>query len=118
MIERLTPYEIELLEQPTLAWNHEELARLRSHGVGILSNESSWQERDVVDCLRTGAADVISLDQQMLGSLSALRKMANMCEAWGYPILKHSFGEFGIATAAAMHVIATCPNALYANQSY
>lgn len=84
----------------------------------ILANESSWQERDVVECLRTGAADVISLDQQMLGSLSLFRKCANTCEAFGYPVLKHSFGELGIATAAALHVMACCPNFLYANQSY
>jgi L-alanine-DL-glutamate epimerase-like enolase superfamily enzyme len=118
MIDRLRPYRIELLEQPTLAWASDELARLRSHGVGILANESSWQERDVVECVRRGVADVVSLDQQMLGSLSLFRRMANMCESWGYPVLKHSFGELGIATAAAMHVIACCPNFLHANQSY
>ncbi len=118
MLDRLEPLKVEFLEQPTLAWNLPELARLRSTRTGILANESSWQERDVVDCLRHGAADVISLDQQMLGSLSLLRKAANMCEAWGYPVLKHSFGELGIATAAAMHVIATSSNFLFANQSY
>ena len=118
MLDRLRPLNIELLEQPTLAWNHEELARLRSTRTGILANESSWQERDVVQCLKTAAADVISLDQQMLGSLTLLKKTAGMCEAWGVPVLKHSFGELGIATAAALHVLSTCPNATLANQSY
>ena len=45
MLDRLAHVDIELLEQPTLAWNHEELARLRATRTGILSNESSWQER-------------------------------------------------------------------------
>jgi L-alanine-DL-glutamate epimerase-like enolase superfamily enzyme len=88
------------------------------NGVAILANESSWQERDVVECLRRQAADVISLDHQMLGGLGLLRRMANMCESWGYPVLKHSFGELGIATAAGLHAIACCRNFLYANQSY
>jgi L-alanine-DL-glutamate epimerase-like enolase superfamily enzyme len=118
MLDRLQHLNIELLEQPTLGWNHEELARLRSTRTGILANESSWQERDVVQCLKTAAADVISLDQQMLGSLTLLKKTAGMCEAWGVPVLKHCFGELGIATAAGLHVLSTCPNATLANQSY
>ncbi len=118
MLDRLGSLNIELLEQPTLAWNHEELARLRTTRTGILSNEGSWQERDVVQCLKTGAADVISLDHQMLGSLTLLKKTAGMCEAWGIPVLKHSFGELGVATAAGLHILSTCPNATFANQSY
>jgi len=33
-------------------------------------------------------------------------------------VLKHSLGELGIATYAALHVMASTPNFLYANQSY
>ena len=85
MLDRLEPLKVEFLEQPTLAWNLPELARLLFHSHGDLANESSWQERDVVDCLRHGAADVISLDQQMLGSLSLLRKAANMWRRGAIP---------------------------------
>ena len=84
---------------------------------GILANESSWQERDVVDCLRHGAADVISLDQQMLGEPVTAPQSGEHVRGVGLSLApKHSFGELGIATAAAMHVIATSSNFLFASR--
>jgi hypothetical protein len=36
----------------------------------------------------------------------------------GLPVLKHSLGELGVAAYAGVHVMASTPNFLYANQGY
>jgi L-alanine-DL-glutamate epimerase-like enolase superfamily enzyme len=64
------------------------------------------------------AADVLSIDNQMEGGLLNMKRSAGLCEAAGLPVLKHSLGELGIGVYAAMHVIASTPNFLHANQSY
>ena len=68
--------------------------------------------------IRHGAADVVSVDNQMDGGLLNLKRSAGMCEVAGLPVLKHSLGELGVAMYAAMHVIASTPNFLHANQGY
>jgi glucarate dehydratase len=34
------------------------------------------------------------------------------------PVVKHSFGDLGVSTLAAAHVLATCPNAGLAHQTH
>jgi L-alanine-DL-glutamate epimerase-like enolase superfamily enzyme len=41
-----------------------------------------------------------------------------MCDVAGLPVLKHSLGELGVAMYAGAQLMATCSNALHANQSY
>ena len=66
----------------------------------------------------TGAADVVSVDNQMDGGLANLKIGAAMCEVAGLPVLKHSLGELGVATYAGAHLLASIPNALFASQAY
>jgi len=73
---------------------------------------------DQLEVIRHGAADVLEVDNQMDGGLLNLKRSAGMCEAAGLPVLKHSLGELGVAVYAAVHVMASTPNFLYANQSY
>jgi L-alanine-DL-glutamate epimerase-like enolase superfamily enzyme len=39
-----------------------------------------------------------------------------MAEAAGIPVVSHSYGELGVAFAASMHLIASCPCFTLANQ--
>lgn len=84
----------------------------------LLANEASWTRYDQLDLIRHNAADVISVDNQMDGGLLNLKRSAGLCEAAGIPVLKHSLGELGVAVCAALHVMASTPNFVYANQSY
>jgi L-alanine-DL-glutamate epimerase-like enolase superfamily enzyme len=84
----------------------------------LLANEASWTRHDQLEVIRHGAADVLEIDNQMDGGLLNLKRSAGMCEAAGLPVLKHSLGELGVAMYAAVHVMASTPNFLYANQSY
>ena len=68
--------------------------------------------------IQHGAADVVSVDNQMDGGLANLRHDAAMCEVAGLPVLEHSLGELGIATYAGLHVLAATPNVTDASQGF
>ena len=79
---------------------------------------ASRSRYDHLEVIRAGAADVLSVDNQMDGGLMNLKRGAGICEVAGLPVLKHSLGELGIAAYAGAHVIASTPNFTRSNQGY
>lgn len=119
MIARMAPYDLEFVEQPVSGRNLPEMAYVRGRiDVPVLANEASWTRHDQLAVITAGAADAISVDNQMDGGLLNLKRSAGIADAAGIPVVKHSLGELGVATAAALHVICSTPNFLYANQAY
>ncbi|MQA84606.1 MAG: mandelate racemase [Streptosporangiales bacterium] len=119
IVRSMERYDLELVEQPVSGRNLTEMAYVRGRiGTPLLANEASWTRYDQLEVIRHGAADVLSVDNQMDSGLLNLKRSAGMCEAAGLPVLKHSLGELGVAGYAAVHVMAATPNFLYANQSY
>jgi len=118
-IRRLERYDLELVEQPVSGRALAEMAYVRGRvDTPVLANEASWTRHDQLNVIRAGAADVLSVDNQLDGGLLNLKRSAGICEAAGLPVVKHSLGELGVALAAAVHVLATIPNARFANQGY
>lgn len=119
ILRQLERFDLELAEQPVSGRNLAEMAYVRGRvDVPLLANEASWTRADVLEVIRYGAADVVSIDNQMDGGLLNMKRSAAICDAAGIPVLKHSLGELGPATVAGAHVIASTPNALPASQSY
>ncbi len=118
-IRAMERFDPEFAEQPVSGRNLTEMAYVRGRvGVPLLANEASWTRADQLDVLRCGAADAVSVDSQMDGGLLSMKCSAGFCEVAGIPVVKHSLGELGVATSAAVHLIAATPNFLYANQAY
>ena len=112
-------FGLELAEQPVTGRNLTEMAYLRSRlDVPLLANEASWTRWHHLEIIKQGAADVVSVDNQMDGGLANLKSGAAMLEVAGLPVLKHSLGELGVATYAGAHLLASIPNALFASQAY
>src|SRR5919197_539482 len=110
---------LELVEQPVSGRNLAEMAYVRSRlSAPLLANEACWTRYDQLEVIRHGAADVLSVDNQMDGGLLNLKRGAGLCEVAGLPVLKHSLGELGIGVCAAVHVLASTPNFTYPSQSY
>jgi L-alanine-DL-glutamate epimerase-like enolase superfamily enzyme len=119
IIHRLEPYELEFVEQPVSMYDLEGLARVRrAVRTPIAANQAAWLEFDVLDIVRKRAADVVLTCPHQLHGLFAFKKVAALLEVAGLPIVKHSFGDLGVTTFAAAHVVATCPNATLANQTH
>jgi L-alanine-DL-glutamate epimerase-like enolase superfamily enzyme len=119
VLGELERFGLELAEQPVSGRNLTEMAYVRSKvNTPVLANEASWTRHRQLEVIRHAAADAVSVDNQMDGGLLNLKRSAGMCEAAGLPVVKHSLGELGVASAAALHVMASTPNFLYANQYY
>ena len=119
IIKDMEQFGLELVEQPVSGRNLGEMAYVRSRiDTPLLANEASWTRYDQLEVIKAGAADVVSIDNQMDGGLLNLKRGAGMCEVAGLPVLKHSLGELGVAAYAGVHVMASTPNFLHANQGY
>jgi len=119
LMKRMAQYDIEFFEQPLLYYDHDGAATLRAAlGVAVGANQSAWDESDILEIIKKGAADVILTDQHQLGGLARFHRVAWLLAAAGIPVIKHSFGDLGISTAAAKHVMASCPNCTRAHQTH
>lgn len=118
ILKKMSKYGLEYAEQPVTAYNLNAMKRVMGAvDVPILSHESSWTHWQVLDVIKEGAADAIQTDPRFDDGLRGARLSAGMCETAGLPIILHTTGEMGIATAAFMHVVASYPNFLHANQT-
>ena len=110
---------LEFCEQPIDMYDIEGLAFLRSQThTPIGANQTAWLSHNVLDILRHRAADVIVTDPHQAGGLSAFRDVAGLCEIANIPLVKHSFGDLGITTAATLHLLGTLPEPALGHQTH
>lgn len=119
MIRQLEPYDIEFVEQPVSMYDIGASTQVqKAVSVAVGANQTSWLEWDVLEIIRQRAADVILTDQHQVGGMYAFKQMYMMAHLAGIPVLKHSFGDLGVSTAAALQVLATCPDLTMASQTH
>ncbi len=98
---------VRLLEQPLPAWNLAGMARLRARStVPLMADESVFSAHDMLDVVRTGAADVVSLKLVKHGGLLATRDVAAVAEAAGISLYGGCLLESSIGAAAHLQVFA------------
>ncbi len=119
IIERLSEYGLEYVEQPTLATNLDEMAALRrAVSVPILAHEASLTVEGSLQVIARQAADALQLDPRFDAGIAGARTAALMAEAAGLPVVSHTFGELGVATAAVLQIHAAHRNFVLDNQTY
>ncbi len=119
IIREFEHYGLELVEQPVSGRNLSDMAYVRSRiNTPMLANEASWTRYDQLEVIKAGAADVLSVDNQMDSGLMNMKRSAGMAAVANLPVLKHSLGELGVAVYAGVHLMASTTNFIYANQSY
>jgi L-alanine-DL-glutamate epimerase-like enolase superfamily enzyme len=118
-VRELEALELEFLEQPFGADDHQAAAELRSSSrIPVAANQSAWLLSDVREVLARRAADVVVTGLHQLGGMLALRDAALLCRLAGVPLVRHSLCDLGIATAAALQVLATLPPGQLAHQTH
>ena len=118
MIKRLEKFELEFVEQPVLMYNLDALARVRQAvDTPILSHESSWTFYDALNVIKRDAADAIQLDPRFDAGFTGARIAAGMADAAGMSAVIHSFADLGVTTSSYLHLIASSPAFLHANQT-
>jgi L-Ala-D/L-Glu epimerase len=119
IIERMAEYALEYVEQPVLASNLEDMAEVRrAVSVPILAHEAALTLYDSLNVIKRQAADALQLDPRFDAGFTGARIAAGMAEAAGLPVVTHTFGELGVATAAVLQLHAAHPNFILDNQTY
>lgn len=117
MINLMSEYGLEFVDQPVLMYNLDALKRVRDAvSVPIAAHEAGWTMYDVLNVVKADAADVIHIDPRFDAGFTGARITAGIAEAAGIQAVAHSVGELGVAFAAIMHLIASTPNLTLANQ--
>ena len=104
MIHALEPYDIEIVEQPTVWYDFEGLARVANMSdVPILPHESLYSIYDGVYLDRLGSGYVYALKSYRPGGLTLARKLATYMELRNIPMFVASCFELAVSTAASAH---------------
>ena len=116
-LDLLDEFRIDFIEQPVSqdpVTNMQEV-RTRSH-VAVCANEGMWTAEDAYQQITKRTADVYCFSSYWVGSLAQFQRLCRVAAMEGLQICKHTHGEFGIAAAAAHHILLTLPNVVAGNQ--
>jgi L-alanine-DL-glutamate epimerase-like enolase superfamily enzyme len=113
----LDQFDIDFVEQPVSpdpAANMQEVRRRTS--VAVCANEGMWSTEDAYKQITGRTADVYCFSPYWIGSLATFQNLCRVAAIEGLQICKHTHGEFGIAAAAAHHILLTLPNIVEGHQ--
>lgn len=109
----LEPYQILFLEDVIPAVHPEEIRAVgQKTSIPIVGSEllmTRWQLRD---WLERRTSSIVMTDPVWNGGIAETRKIANMAEAFGVPIILHNVAG-PICHAACMHLAAHIPNVMF-----
>jgi len=71
-----------------------------------------------LNVIKHQAADALQLDPRFDSGISGARLAAGLAEIAGLPVVTHTFGELGVATAAVLQLHAAHRNFILDNQTY
>ena len=105
LIRAMEPWNLELVEQPLPPRELDAMAEVRrAIGVPLMADESIRTPRDAMEVIRHGAADIANVYVTEAGGLLNASRIFALCEAAGMPCMIGSMPEFGIGTAAQIHL--------------
>ncbi|MBL1229567.1 dipeptide epimerase [Enterococcus sp. BWB1-3] len=108
MIEKLSEYNIELIEQPVKYHDIEGLAYVRTHSpVPIMSDESCFNAVEALRLIEKRAVDIVNIKLMKCGGIYEALKIVNICEAAGIEcMIGCMIEESNIGVTAAAHLAA------------
>jgi len=106
--------DLQLVEQPILAWNLKGLSRVRRMvDVPIMLDESVHTSKDAVKAIDAEACDIINIKLMKSGGIFEALKINAVAEASGIECFMGGMGETSIGQAAALHLFASRSNIMY-----
>ncbi len=110
-LERLSRYDLELVEQPVASGATEALARLRRAELcRIAADEAVTSLEAGRGLLAAEAADVLVLKPMRLGGLRPALTLAREAAERGVPCIVTTTFDAGVGVAAALHLAAALPS--------
>jgi o-succinylbenzoate synthase len=106
--------ELQLVEQPILAWNLRGLSRIRRIvNLPIMLDESVHTSKDAVKAIQMEACDIINIKLMKSGGIYEAVKINAIAEASGIDCFLGGMGETSIGSAAGYHLLAARNNIKY-----
>ncbi len=106
--------DLQLVEQPILAWNFKGLSHIRKMvDVPIMLDESVHTSKDAVKAIDAEACDIINIKLMKSGGIYEALKINAVAEASGIECFMGGMGETSIGQAAALHLFASRDNIRY-----
>jgi muconate cycloisomerase len=110
---------IDLVEQPTPAWDTDALARLSALlRIPLMADESLRSEHDALILAARRAADVFSLKIGKSGGYLATQRIAAVAQAAGIPCHGGTGIESSLGTVAGAHLMCTLPAVTYGSELF
>lgn len=109
----LEPYNVLFIEDPIAATNPDEIKAFSARtSIPVIGSELLMTRWQVRDWLQKGVSQILMTDPVWNGGVAETRKMANMAEAFGVPMVLHNVaGPF--CQAACLHLAAHIPNLMF-----
>jgi muconate cycloisomerase len=105
VIHEMEKQNLELVEQPLPAHDLDGMAEIRRNiHVPLMADESIRSPRAAMQVIRRQAADIANVYVTESGGLLNASRIFAMCEAANIPCMIGSMPEFGIGTAAQIHL--------------
>lgn len=105
VIHEMEKQNLELVEQPLPAHDLDGMAEVRRNiNVPLMADESIRSPRAAMQVIRRQAADIANVYVTESGGLLNASRIFAMCEAANIPCMIGSMPEFGIGTAAQIHL--------------
>jgi L-alanine-DL-glutamate epimerase-like enolase superfamily enzyme len=106
--------DLQLVEQPILAWNLKGLSHIRRMvDVPIMLDESVHTSKDAVKAIDAEACDIINIKLMKSGGIFEALKINAVAEASGIECFMGGMGETSIGQAAALQLFASRSNMKY-----
>jgi muconate cycloisomerase len=119
LLPRLEQAGIDLVEQPTPAWDVDALARLSGLlRIPVMADESLRTDHDALTLATRRAADVFSLKIGKSGGYLATQRIAAVAQAAGIPCHGGTGIESSLGTLAGAHLLATLPAVTYGSELF
>ena len=117
-LDRLDEFNIDFIEQPVKPDPITNMQEVRSRTrVALSANEGLWSAEEAFRQITSRTADVYCFQNSYwVGTLAQFQRLGQVAALEGLAVCKHSHGEFGIAAAAAHHILLTLPNIVDGNQ--
>ena len=114
--QKIHRFEVEFLEQPTPAGDIAGLKYVREHSpLPVMADESVHGPEDALEIVRREAADMINLKLMKAGGITRGRKVVEIAEAAGMPVMIGCMVETKVAVTAGTHAAMGMRNVRYAD---
>ena len=109
-------FDIQYCEEPVAHWDNDGLATVRRNSpVPIMADESVFDHHDAYRLAKAGAVDYINIKLAKSGGIHTALKINAVAEAAGIPCMLGGMFETRIGISAGAHLIAACPNIVFAD---